>query len=121
MKKLIDEYLKKIIILVFITDIIALILMIYYFKQSLGWILGSIASLGNLIWLSISVKENIQKNEKQSQVSSLKSFYMRYPALILYSIAIVYFLKPSILFFGGGLLSGQIAIYILEYKNIFKS
>ena len=119
MKIQINEYLKKIIILVGISDLIALLLMRYFFKHSIGWIAGSIGSIGNLIWLSYSVRNSLQQSEQQSKISSLKSFYLRYPALILYSLLIVYFLKPNIYLFGGGLLSGQIAIYIIEYKNIF--
>ncbi len=118
--KLIDNYLKKILFIVLVTDIVALVLLFFFKKQSLGWILGSLASMGNLIWLSNSVKQNILKTEKQSQVSSLKNFYFRYPAIIVYSLLVVYFIKPNIFFFGAGLLSGQIAIYITEYKNIFK-
>jgi hypothetical protein len=117
---IIDNYLKRILGIIAVFDIIALILIKYYPKESLGLILGSIASAVNIVWLANSVRKNIQKQEKESQVSSLKSYYFRYPTIILYSVAIVYFFKVNIIFFGFGLLTGQIAIYLIELKNIIK-
>jgi Na+/H+-translocating membrane pyrophosphatase len=116
--KVIDSYLKKILGIIALFDIIAVILYSYYPNQSLGFILGSIASAVNMVWLANSVRKNLLKQEKESQVSSLKSFYLRYPSIILYSVAIIYFVKVSIIFFGIGLLTGQIAIYLIELKNI---
>ena len=114
----IDSYLKKILGIIALFDIIAVILYSYYPNQSLGFILGSIASAVNMVWLANSVRKNLLKQEKESQISSLKSFYFRYPSIILYSVAIIYFVKVSIIFFGIGLLTGQIAIYLIELKNI---
>lgn len=113
-----DKYIRNIIIVILLMDIPAVVLLYYFPKQSLGWILGSIGSIGNMIWLAKSVKKNLMQPEKKAQIGSLKNFYFRYPALILYSVAIVYFLKPNIMIFGLGLLSGQIAIYVYEiYQN----
>lgn len=113
-----DKYIKNLIVVILLMDIPALITLHYFPKQSLGWIFGSIGSIGNMIWLAISVKKNILQTEKKAQVGSLKSYYFRYPILILYSVLIVYLFKPNIIILGLGLLSGQMAIYIYEiYKN----
>ena len=116
-----DKYIKKIITIMLLMNIPAVLTLYYFPKQSFSWILGSIGSIANIIWLAISVKKNLIQTEKKAQVGSLKNFYLRYPLLILYSVAIVYFFKLNIIIFGFGLLSGQIAIYAYEiYSHIHK-
>lgn len=107
-----DKLLRKIIIIIAISNIPVIITAPWFLEQSLGWIFGSMASAGRLIWLYYDLKKTVYLAENKAKIAASKGYYLRFLALIIYSVLVVLFLKPDIIIFGLGLLSAQIAIYL---------
>ena len=106
--------LRNILIIIFLTNIPAALSLPVFFKESVGWILGSVGSAINLIWLARDVKKNIDVQAGKAKLNAFKGYYIRYLFLLVYSSAMILFIKPEVLYFGLGLLSAQIAIYLHE-------
>ena len=104
-------YLKKIVIIICLTNIPAFLTLPLFFDHSLGWILGSIASLIRIIWLAHDVRNSIDFNINKSRLRAIKGYYFRFLFLLVYSVLIVLIIKPDIIFFGLGLLTSNFAIY----------
>ncbi|MBN2460213.1 MAG: hypothetical protein JXB60_01290 [Candidatus Cloacimonetes bacterium] len=85
-----------------------------FFSRSLGWILGSLAAVARMFWLARSMKNSLEAGQYRAKVNAIKGYYISFILLIVYSIIVVKFIKPDILFFGLGLLSVQISIYVIE-------
>ncbi len=107
-----DKFLKRILIIIFLTNLPNVIMMPIVYKLSIGWILGSIASTINFIWLfKQALRLNIY-DEKQSMKQSFIGFSLRYLFLAVYSVLVLLLIKPNILMYGLGLFSAQLAIVI---------
>ncbi len=106
------QLVKQILAIIFLTDVLAALSLPLFFKQALGFLLGSIASIIYFLLLVRDTKQVLDVASGKAGVKALQTYYLKYVVLILYSIVVVKFLKPDILLFGIGLLSYQIAIYI---------
>ena len=109
-----NKYIKKILLIILLTNILAILTLPWFFKQSISWILGSLGSGANFYWLAQNLKVSIGLMPTKSRVNSAKGSLMRYAALTIFALTIFFLVKPNIIIFGAGLLSAQIVIYIVE-------
>lgn len=113
------QFLRRLTLIICLTNIPAILTLPLFFRASVGWILGSAASIVRLFWLAHSVKSSLADVTYKARISSLRSFYLRYLFLVVYAVLVIKFIKPDIIFLGIGLLSGQIAIFLNEiYESI---
>lgn len=116
-----ESYVKRIALIIILTNIAALLTLPWFFKDGISWILGASASLGNFLWLADNVKKSIDLVPTKSKLTAMKGAMLRMIALLFYAIIIVFLLKPNIILFGLGLLSAQIIIYLTEFVKFIKS
>ncbi len=109
-----NKYIKKILMIILLTNIPAILSLPWFFEQSISWIMGTIGSAGNFLWLAHNLKKRIGLLPTKSRVSAAKGSLIRYAALMIFALAIFFLIKPNIIIFGIGLLSAQIVIYIVE-------
>ena len=109
-----NKYIRKILLIILLTNILAILTLPWFFKQSISWILGSLGSGANFYWLAQNLKLSIGLMPTKSRVNSAKGSLMRYAALTIFALTIFFLVKPNIIVFGAGLLSAQIVIYIVE-------
>lgn len=120
----INKYIRRIIQIIILTNI-PLIISIFISNKawvSYSYILGSIASAGNFIWHSYVVRNALSLNESATKLRVVKGFYLRYVVFVLYAVIIAFVFRNQIdiIWFGFGLLSAQIAIYLDTIWNIIK-
>ncbi len=108
------KYLRRILLIIFLTNIIATLTLPLFFNDAIGWILGSFASIGVLLWMAHDIEKNMNLMPGDAKLKTTKSLFFRYLALIVYSVLIIRLVKPNIIIFGLGLLASQIAIYLNE-------
>lgn len=108
------KYLRRILLIIFLTNIIATLTLPLFFNDAIGWILGSFASIGVLLWMAHDIEKYMNLMPGNAKLKTTKSLYFRYLALIVYSVLIIRLVKPNIITFGLGLLASQIAIYFNE-------
>ncbi len=106
------DYVGKILLIISLTNIPAILTLPLLYRESLGWILGTLASAGNFYWLSYVVKSGLSENASASKLNALKGFYFRFLALVFYAVLVVKFIKQDIIIFGFGLFTVQIIIYV---------
>ncbi len=117
-----QKYVNRIIINIILTNIPAILCLPWFWRGGLSWILGSIASLINFIWLSKNVAKSLNLDPTKTKLAAVKGSFYRLSFLIIYSVVFVFLVKLNIFVFGLGLLSAQIMIYIYEfYRNLKKS
>lgn len=109
-----NKYIKKILLIILLTNIPAFLSLPWFFNQSISWIIGTIGSAGNFYWLAHNLKRSIGLMPTKSRVSAAKGSLVRYAALTIFALAVFFLVKPNIIIFGAGLLSAQIVIYIVE-------
>jgi len=112
-----NKYIKKILLIILLTNIFALLCLPWFFKQSISWILGSLGSAGNFYWLAYNLKKNLGMIPSKSRVNSAKGSLIRYACLIMFALFVLFLVKPNIIIFGFGLLSAQIVVYVVEIVN----
>lgn len=115
-----EAYVKRILVIILLTDIPAILILPLFFKEGMGWILGSIASAANFLWLAHNVKLSLELQPTKSKLNAVKGTYLRLLFLLVYAGLILSFIKPSIIFLGFGLLAAQIVIYLFEFISSFK-
>jgi hypothetical protein len=116
------RYVKRILVIILLTNIPAILTLPLFFREALGWILGSIASAINFIWLAHNVKMSLDLQPTKSKLNAVKGTYLRLMFLLIYSVLILNFVKPNIISFGLSLLAVQMVIYLNELvKNLKKS
>lgn len=116
------KYVKRILVIILLTNIPAILTLPLFFREALGWILGSIASTINFIWLAHNVKISLDLQPTKSKLNAVKGTYLRLMFLLIYSVLILNFVKPNIISFGLSLLAVQMVIYLNEFvKNLKKS
>ena len=116
------RYVKRILVIILLTNIPAILTLPLFFREALGWILGSIASAINFIWLAHNVKMSLDLQPTKSKLNAVKGTYLRLMFLLIYSVLILNFVKPNIISFGLSLLAVQMVIYLNEFvKNLKKS
>lgn len=112
----IDSYRKRIIIIILLTNIPLIVSILISNKAwvSFSYILGSIASAGNFLWHSHVIKNALSIDEGSTKLKVVKGFYLRYIVFVLYAVVItaVFRNQIDIIWFGFGLLSAQISIYL---------
>lgn len=106
------QFLKRILIIICLTILPNLVILPIVYKLSIGWILGSLASAVNFIWLFRQGHSLNLYDDKQSMKNSFVGFSLRYLFLIVYSVGVMFFLKPNIIMYGLGLFAAQLAIFI---------
>ena len=117
-----EKYVKRILVIILLTNIPAILTLPLFFREALGWILGSIASTINFIWLAHNVKMSLDLQPTKSKLNAVKGTYLRLMFLLIYSVLILNFVKPNIVSFGLSLLAVQMVIYLNEFvKNLKKS
>ena len=116
------QYIKRIVTIILLTNIPAILSLPLFFKQSIGWIAGSLASAMNFLWLAHNVKKSLELQPTKSKLNAIKGTYLRLLFLVVYSVIILALVKPNIITFGAGLLIAQIIIYLNElFSNLKKS
>ena len=95
-----------------LTNVIALLFLPWLTRESLSWICGATLSLVNIWLMSLKLEKSLVLGEKKARLTAYKDFNIRYLILIIVSVLAVKYLSLNILIFGGGLLSGQIWIFI---------
>ena len=115
------KYVIRLIVIILLTNIPAVLTLPMFFKVSQGWILGSLASAGNLLWLAHNVNASLSLAPNKSRLKAVKGSYLRLLALLVYCILVMSLVKPNIISFGLGLLSGQMVIYLYEFYIRIKS
>lgn len=117
-----QKYVKRILIIICLTNIPAILLLPALPMSALSWFLGSFASAVNFYFLAKNANESVSFLEEKAKVNSVKGFYLRYLLLITYSVIVCLLLNIKIIAFGVGLLSAQISIYINEiYEKVKNS
>ncbi len=116
-----NKYIHKILLIILLTNIIAILTLPWFFKQSISWIMGTIGSAGNFYWLAYNLKKRIGLLPTKSKVNAAKGSLTRYAALTIFALAVFFLVKPNIIIFGAGLLSAQIVIYIVEIVRNLKN
>lgn len=106
------DYTMKILVIISLTNIPAILSLPLFYRESLGWILGTIGGAGNFYWLSYVVKSGLSESAAASKLKALKGFYFRFLALAGYAVLVVMFLKPDIISFGMGIFSVQMVIFL---------
>ena len=114
------KYVKRILVIILLTNIPAALTLPLFFREALGWILGSTASAINFIWLAHNVKMSLVLQPTKSKLNAIKGTYLRLLFLLIYSVLILNFIKPNIISFGLSLLAVQMVIYLNEFVNILK-
>ena len=115
-------YVKRILTILLLTDIPAILILPLFFKEGMGWILGSLASAVNFLWLARNIKLSLNLQPSKSKLKAVKGTYLRLFFLLVYSVLILTFIKPNIIFLGFGLLASQIVLYLFElYTSLKKS
>ena len=113
------EYVKRVILIIFLTNLPAIFASFFFFKESIAWICGSLISAVNFFWMARNARKIFGLEENKSKLNSTKGFFLRYFVLIIYSVIVVKFIRPNIIVFGMGLLAAQMAIYINEiYERV---
>jgi len=116
------KYVKRILVIILLTNIPAALTLPLFFREALGWILGSTASAINFVWLAYNVKMSLNLQPTKSKLNAVKGTYLRLLFLLIYSVLILNFVKPNIISFGLSLLAVQMVIYLNEFvKNLKKS
>ncbi len=103
---------KRILIIICLTNIPMFFLLFLDWKKGLGWILGSLISGINFFWMATYASKNLVLDENSSKVKTTKSFFIRYLVLLVYSVLVMIIIKPDPISFGMGLLAAQISIYL---------
>ncbi|RLC46610.1 MAG: hypothetical protein DRH57_05765 [Candidatus Cloacimonadota bacterium] len=116
-----NNYLKKIYTIIFLTNILALLFVILNFRITLGWFFGCIGSCVNFYLQSIAAKKTLNLLESNAKIYTFKIFYLRYGLLFLYLIIVIKFLPVNLLAVIAGLFSVQIAIYIEMFYRYISS
>lgn len=116
-----NKYIKKILLIILLTNILAFLFLPWFFKQSISWIMGTIGSAGNFFWLAHNLKKRIGLLPTKSRVNAAKGSLTRYAILTIFALAVFFLVKPDIIIFGAGLLSAQIVIYIVEIVSNLKN
>lgn len=116
-----NKYIKKILLIILLTNIPAFLSLPWFFNQSISWIMGTIGSAGNFFWLAHNLKKSIGLLPTKSRVNAAKGSLTRYATLTIFALAIFFLVKPNIIIFGAGLLSAQIVIYIVEIVRNLKN
>ncbi len=102
----------QVIVIIFLTDVLAAMTLSLFFNEALGYILGSIGSVIYFLLLARDTRKILDSVSGKAGVQAFKTFYLKYVFLIVYSVVIVKFIRLNILTFGIGLLSSQIVIFI---------
>ena len=113
-------YVKRILTILLLTDIPAILILPLFFKEGMGWILGSLASAVNFLWLARNIKLSLNLQPSKSKLKAVKGTYLRLFFLLVYSVLILTFIKPNIIFLGFGLLASQIVLYLFEFYTSLK-
>ena len=106
------QLIRRILVIIFLTDLFAAMTLPLFFRQALGYILGSVGSTVYFLLLARDTRNILDTASGKAGEKAFKAYYLKYVFLILYSVLVVRFLKPDIIMFGIGLLSAQISIYI---------
>jgi len=97
-----NRYIRRIMLIILLTNILAILTLPWFFKQSISWILGSLGSAGNFYWLAHNLKKSIELIPTKSRVNSAKGSLTRYAVLTVFALVIFFIVKPNIIIFGVG-------------------
>ena len=123
------KYVFTILKIIFLTNIPALFFLIVNFESSIGWMTGSLASAVNFWFMARKTLAILPEEGKANAFKTAKLFVIRYMFLIVWSLLILYFLKPELMAYCLGLLAAQIAIFLYQiylsirygkYKKYFR-
>ncbi|MCK9328693.1 MAG: hypothetical protein M0Q94_02335 [Candidatus Cloacimonetes bacterium] len=110
-----NDYIKRILLIIFLTNLPALASMFVSFKSSIGWIAGSIASAFNF-WIMAKNTFALKPDHGNINIKKIsKIFLIRYLFLIVWSLFILIVVKPELIVYCFGLFTAQIAIFIYQF------
>jgi hypothetical protein len=115
------QYVNRLLTIILLTNIPAVLFLPMFFKVALGWILGTIASSVNLLWLAYNVNSSLNGPPGKAKLKAVKGTYLRLFSLLVYSVVVMSFIRPDIISFGLGLLAGQMVIYLYELISRIRS
>jgi len=107
------KFVFTILIIILLTNIPAIIMLIPDFKNSIGWIMGSVASAVNFWFLAHKTTAlNPEAGRKSVAAIMSKAFILRYAFLIVWSLFVMLYVRPNILAYCLGLFSAQFSLVI---------
>jgi len=99
--------------IILLTNIPAIVMLIPDFKNSIGWITGSLASGVNFWFMSQKTTELDPESGKKSIVVIMsKAFILRYAFLVIWSVFVILVIKPEMIAYCLGLFAAQFSIVI---------
>ncbi len=111
-----NKYVLRIVKIILLTNIPLIISIFTPNREWVGisYVLGSIAGVIGFVWHAFMLSGALTMSESVTKTRAIKGFYLRHAAIVLYAIIIAYLFRGrlNIIWFGLGLLSAQIAIYI---------
>ena len=108
------EFIKKVVLIICLTIGVAFLFMPWQVKISVSYIAGAFLSILNVWRIGRKIEESLYQTESRARLSGLKGFYLRYLILIVCSVLLVKFAGINIVVYGLGLMSGQIAIIVVQ-------
>ena len=108
------QYVMMILKLIFLTCLPAVILSIVNFKSGIGWILGAFGSAVNFTLMALNTLGFNSEVGKVNVVKTVKSFAFRFLFLIVWSLLVLFLIKPELLSYCLGLLAAQIMIFFYQ-------
>ena len=103
------QYLYRIFRTIFLTELIALLLITQNLKLWLGYFLGSLAGCVNFYFQAKGTENSLNLPESNARLGTFKNFYLRYLILALVVVIFVKFIKVNIF----SLLVGLIAVPLI--------
>jgi hypothetical protein len=107
------KYVFSIIKIILLTNIPAIVFLPADVKNSLGWILGSIASAANFWFMTYKVyRLSPDADSKSAHINTSKVFMLRFLFLIVWSVFVLAVIRPNVVSFCIGLLAAQVSVFI---------
>lgn len=114
------QYLYRIFRIIFLTELVALLLITHNLKLWLGYFLGSLAGCVNFYFQAKGAEKSLAVAESDARLSVFKNFYFRYLALAAALFLIIKFLSVNIFALLVGLLAVPVVVGLegfFDYKK----
>jgi hypothetical protein len=118
------KYVFTILKIILLTNLPALVFMVYDFKSSIGWVTGSLASAVNFWFMAQHTYTTLQTSEtnKAGAKRTSKSFIFRFIFLIGWSVFVLAVIKAEVISYCVALFTAQFVIVFYHiYESVKKS
>ncbi|MCD4651613.1 MAG: hypothetical protein K8S56_07505 [Candidatus Cloacimonetes bacterium] len=106
----------RVIRIISLTLLLALLTLPINFPKAIGWICGAVAGIIYIVWLTRDTEQIVNIATVSGKTKAIKGFYLRLVFLIIWSVLVVYLIKPDILIYGVGLLSAQAVLFLDAFR-----